>query len=246
MQPVPPDSISADHSPDLPADSQSAPDLRGNHRRRPFRCLAVLLVMLVAVLSVAYYFREPILIGIGQALVYESAIQPCDVAAVFIGGGAERLERAVELYQAGYAPRILLTMPRTLEHGVPSRDLYELERRQCQAVLDYHRIDPRDVHWGPQPFYSTYSEAVYLLEWMRRQGFDSALVVTGYFQSRRAKWSLDRVFQNQSIDIRLVPAPPDLYSATRWWRHEEGIVMVENEYLKNLYYRVRGLFGHPG
>ncbi len=213
---------------------------------RKHRLLAAFLASLLLMLSAAYYFRQPILTGIAKSLVYESEIQPCDVVVVLIGGGERRLERAIELYRAGYAPRILLTMPQTLDHGIPSRDLYEMERRQCQAALDYHRIDPRDVQWGPRPFYSTYSEAVFIHDWMSRHGYDSALIVTGHFQSRRAKWSLDHAFRERDMDIRLIPAPPGLYSATDWWRHEEGIVMVENECLKSLYYRVRGLFGNPG
>lgn len=229
------------------AEPQSSTDFKENDKRnRKRRILAADLVLLLLMLSAVYLFRRPILVGIAESLVYESVIQPSDVIVVLTGGGARRLERAVELYQAGYAPRILLTMPRVLEHGIPSRDLYEMERRLCQAVLEYHRIDPRVVQWGPRPFYSTYSEAVFIQDWMRQSGYDSALIVTGYFQSRRAKWSLDRVFQNTDMDIRLVPAPSELCSATDWWRHEEGIVTVENECLKSVYYRVRGWFGNPG
>ena len=56
---------------------------------------------------------------------------------------------------------------------------------------------------------------------------------------------MQRAIPERWINIMIAPASNDMYSATDWWKHEEGLIMVENEFLKNTYYRIKGVLGTP-
>lgn len=202
-------------------------------------------LFVLSIVFLLYVFRLPLLAAGGALLVYESEMKPCDVAVVLTGGGITRLERAVELLQTGYAPKILLTLPDPLPEGVPYYDLFYTEKVMCQALLDYHKIPIELVAWSQTPYNSTYDEALFLRDWMEQNQCKSAIVVAGYFQTRRAKWVMERAFQGTGRDIRITYPSGDIHSKTDWWTNEEGFIMVENEYLKNVYYRLKGLIGNP-
>ncbi len=227
---------------------------RSWYRNRLIRWLFLMGTFPILLLGGVYVYRIEILTALGNGLVYVSAPQKCDVVVVLTGGGTSRLEKAIELYQADYASHILFTIPEAMPENAPYRDLYTTEQQMCAAVLKLQTIPSGIVSWSTSPFYSTYEEAVFLQNWMKEKNLQSAIVVSGYFQSRRAKWSMDQVFARQESEsgtdpqpthIFIVPATEEIYPVTRWWTHEEGIIAVENEYLKSGYYRMKSLFGTP-
>lgn len=232
-QPVPSDDLQSDSSNPL-----SKPKRRG---------LKKAVVFFVVCLIGLYLFRYFILRSMGNSLVYESEPVITDAIAVLSGGGTVRLEKAIELYQTGLSKRIFITLPEIITEEMPYRDLLETEKRMCIALLELRGIPPDSVYWSLKPCYSTYTEAVLVHSWLNQNQLRSVTVVPGLFQSRRAKWCMDRAFRESGYDYRIAPAPQSVYSATNWWTHEEGIITVENEYLKNVYYRISGFFGaSPG
>ena len=210
--------------------------------RRLFRWVFIPTVVLVAVV---FWFRYPLLRGAAGFLVYESNPKPCDVVIALGGGLTERIEKAVELMQQGYAREILLPLPEELAPDAVYKDLLEMERRMCKAVLELRGVASDKVHWSSEPLYSTYAEIKFIQRWMKQNGDRSAIIVPGLFQSRRAKWTADRMFKGSGCDILVIPAPEQVVSATNWWTNEEGIVTVENEYIKNIYYIVKSVVGEP-
>ena len=105
--------------------------------------------------------------------------------------------------------------------------------------MQHHGIPLDAVEWSPEPYYSTYDEVRFIKRWMDDRGWTSALVVPGLFQSRRAKRVLDHFFDPHVYRLRVIPARGRFVSAAAWWTHEEGIIEVENELLKSLYYQCR-------
>ncbi len=189
-------------------------------------------------------FHQPLLTFLGNQLVYQSELHPVDVITVLGGGENRRVEEAVELYQQGYADTLLLCVPLEVDEDVPYRDLYTIEGRICQAVLDHHGIPAEPIHWATQTFYSTYAEAQFIQNWMRQHHAQSNIIVTGWFQSRRAKWTMEHVFsEKRQNELLYAPAPVKIFSSTQWWKHEEGMISVQNEYLKQTYYLFKYTLG---
>jgi len=214
-------------------------------KRRWLRWLVGILLLSICLLLALTVFHRPLLIWTGNTLVFESELKPCEIAVVLTGGGTIRLERAIDLLETGKARKILMTLPNPIPEGTAYYDLFNTEKTMCQALLDYHKIPPEKVAWSETPFHSTYEEAVFLRGWMEQNQCKSAIVVAGYFQSKRAKWTVDRVFRGSAFDVRIAAASEEFCTANDWWQTEEGIIRVENEFLKNAYYRLKGLVGTP-
>lgn len=183
--------------------------------------------------------------GLAAYLVYQDQPEKSDVIIVLGGGGPVRAERAVELVRDGYAEKVLVTLPKEVGIGVVDGTLINMESLECQSVFYMNGIKDSQVQWSEEPFYSTYSEAQYIRHWLETHGYEKAIVVTGLFQSRRAKWTMDHFMEGSTILVRVVPAEDKYVTPENWWTHIEGIVTVENEIIKNVYYTVKVLLSEP-
>jgi uncharacterized SAM-binding protein YcdF (DUF218 family) len=63
-------------------------------------------------------------------------------------------------------------------------------------------------------------------------------VVTSAYHSRRALWTLRRVFEGSGVEVGLVAVEPGEQSPRpgTWWLYPLGWKMVPGEYVKFLYY----------
>lgn len=210
-------------------------------RRRVFLCLFLAL----AAAEVLYTHRAPVLRTLGRALVSDAEPAASDVIVVLGGGGAVRADKGAELFNRGFSDRILVTLPRESPPGAVYRDTYNLESLEVQSAFARAGVPPERVSWSEGPFYSTRGEAAYIRDWMNARGLKSALVVAGRFQSARARMTFNAFFPRDRYDIRVIAAPGRFATENDWWRHEEGIITVENEWIKTMYYWLRLTFDPP-
>jgi len=178
-----------------------------------------------------------------EALIVRSELKHADALAVLAGSSTyeERARYAAQLFKEGRASRILLTND-NLRSGYSAKDdrnplfvelaLEELKRQGVPA--DSITILPGTVS-------STYEEVLSLRQYADEKKLSSLLIVTSAYQSRRAFWTMRRVFHDSGIAIGLAAVDPGSQSprSTTWWRYRLGWQMVPGEYLKLAYYRVK-------
>lgn len=182
--------------------------------------------------------------GAARALVVRADMARADALAVLSGAGdyEERTRRAAALWREGRAPKIILTDDGlrggwSVEH---QRNLFFVERAaeelrragvpaECIEVVPGVRVT------------STYDEALALRDHARARGLKSLLVVTSSYHSRRALWTLRRVFRGGGTEVGLDAAPPGPLSPTpaTWWCQARGWRAVALEYPKQVYYWLR-------
>ena len=164
-------------------------------------------------------------------------------AIVVMGGSAvykERTQRAAEYYRQGLANRIVLTNDnlRGEWSSAEQRNPFFWERARNNLLS--LGVPAESIEVIAQPVSSTYEEAQALRDYAVAHQLKSLLVVTSAYHSRRALWTLERVFAGTGIQISLQSietgeqTPPPL----TWWLHFRGWRMVVGEYVKNVYYRV--------
>ncbi|MBD3267011.1 hypothetical protein GF373_10105, partial [bacterium] len=161
--------------------------------------------------------------------------KPRDIICVLGGGGYVRLEKGISLYKEGYAPQLFFALPEIIPHGTPYGDLIDQEKTICKAILEYRDVPASDVLWSKKIFFSTFEEITYIKGLLEEKSLQSAIIVPGWFQSRRAKWTVDTIIGSQK-ELLIVPAPEDSFDTREWWKDMDGFIMVENELMKNLYY----------
>lgn len=181
--------------------------------------------------------------GAARLLVINSLpISPPD-AIVVLGGASTYVERtnyAVRLYNSKIAPRIILTNDNQQGGWSSAQQRNPLFVERAEEELLRSGVPLEKIEPILEPVSSTYEEVTLLREYATTHHFHSLLVVTSGYHSRRALWTLQKVFNGSGIDVAIDSVPPGLQtpSAASWWLSAQGWRMVAGEYAKFIYYLI--------
>jgi uncharacterized SAM-binding protein YcdF (DUF218 family) len=171
--------------------------------------------------------------------------EPARADALVVLGGAstyeERAEYAARLFNGGFAPKVVLTDDGQRGGWSQARQSNPFFVERAAEVLEGAGVPPEKVETLPRQTASTYEEASALREYAEARGLSSLLVVTSGYHSRRALWTLGRVFRGSPVRVRLAAVPPGAQTPARasWWLSPAGWRTVALEYPKLVYYRLR-------
>lgn len=204
----------------------------GRWKRMP-RWLRAAFVLL-AVVMLGWSLRYPLLRGLGNFLITEDA--PAQVDAVFVLGGSveDRGVEATRIYQRGWCEQFVFTgapVPSALASlGLDSTEAQCTRNAAVLAGL------PREMTVALDKGTSTFEESEALLQYAVEQGFDTVMVVSNYFHLRRIGMVFRKRFRKEGITVLLHGAPSSDFNERTWWTTEEGLIMLNNEYVKLGYY----------
>jgi uncharacterized SAM-binding protein YcdF (DUF218 family) len=178
-----------------------------------------------------------------RALIVRADLTHADALVVLAGSSAyvERTHLAAELYRAGRAPVILLTNDQEASGWSSAEQRNPLFVERAVAELLKTGVPRAQIEILPQPVASTYDEAHALDDYARSHQLRSLLVVTSAYHSRRAWWTLRRVFVGRDVELGLepvAPGTPETPAPALWWLSARGWRSVAVEYVKLLYYHV--------
>jgi len=196
----------------------------------------ILLVALTVVLGAAalYLARVPVLTAIGRFVVSTDVARPADAIVVLSGSLPDRILEAVDLYQQGLAPRIVLT-----EEGARP-GIADLRRRGVNipqthdlnlSIAEQLGVPRAAIVLLREPANSTMSEAGVTLTYLRETGARSALIVTSKMHSYRAGL-IFRARAGNDIEIVAIASRHDPYSPERWWQSRGYVRRLVFEYQK--------------
>lgn len=199
------------------------------------RTIKVIIVFLI-------FFTGWILIApfLAERLIVEKSLTHADVIVVLGGSSVylERTEKAAEVYKAGVAPKILLTddgeksgWSRTEKRNPPFVEL-------ARANLVAQGVPVENIEIIKPNGSGTVYEAQVLREKARENDWQSILIVTSAYHTRRALRTFEKVFASENIQIGIAApqtgrqTPSPFY----WWLTIRGWNMVAGEYVKSFYY----------
>lgn len=108
-----------------------------------------------------------------------------DVIVILGGGDQGRVQKAADLYESGYADKVLMT---------PAGDRYNGE--ELTSIARHYGVEEKDVLVDTEST-STYSNAQRTIEIMDDNNFESALIVTSDYHLKRAKLAFERLNDNE-------------------------------------------------
>lgn len=108
-----------------------------------------------------------------------------DVIVILGGGDQGRVQKAADLYESGYADKVLMT---------PAGDRYNGE--ELTSIARHYGVEEEDVIVDTEST-STYSNAQRTIEIMDDNNFESALIVTSDYHLKRAKLIFERLNDNE-------------------------------------------------
>ncbi|TXI80293.1 MAG: YdcF family protein [Flavobacteriales bacterium] len=181
--------------------------------------------------------RKPLLQGLGAFLIEEDA--PGHADAIYVLGGApfDRGTHAAELLAHGTAP-IAFTTGSNHSSILKAEGRLVTEAEVTRSAALRSGADPRRVL--PYPYgTSTFEEAKGVLHHARQNQLDTILVLTTDFHTRRVGQVFRKRFRGSGIHVLVASAPASEYDPVYWWTSEQGLLMVNNEYVKTLFYALK-------
>jgi uncharacterized SAM-binding protein YcdF (DUF218 family) len=160
--------------------------------------------------------------NLGYFLVVDDGdVQPADLIHV-LGGRPERLDFGIQLYKAGYAPRLFITggiedvvryRRYAVEQGVPPEAIFP---KESQAV-------------------TTYQEALQLKLFLDQEPhIQSVVIVSSPYHMRRSQLIFDWLLRDR-VSRQFIPVPFELSEHRPvWWANKSTRDIVFSEYLKIL------------
>lgn len=178
--------------------------------------------------------------GAARLLIVNAPLAQADAIAVLSGSAAykERTQYAAELFKGGYGQRIIVTNDNQRGGWSAAEErnpfYYELE----VGELRHAGIPEERIVVMLEPVTGTSDEAVLFRRYAEMQGLSSILVVTSAYHSRRALWTLRKVFQGSNVVVGLESVPTGMQtpSPVVWWLRLRGWRTVPVEYVKIGYY----------
>ena len=166
----------------------------------------------------------------GQFLV-APAQSPVKADLLFALGGdrGARADRVLEIYRAGFAPRILLS-----SEGIHQKGRGAYLTWQASYLVDGGV--PGNILLFDRSSTSSWEEAVNCRRLMQELKLKSVVVVSDPPHMRRLSWIWNKVLAGSGMEYRLVASGMEDWDAAHWWRTSPSAQFVFGEYIKLAYY----------
>ncbi len=169
---------------------------------------------------------QPILSGLGNALVEDNGLQKAQTAVV-LGGDSNgaRIRTAAQLAQAGYIPYVIVDGPKSLLGYESDTTILYAEKQGYAAALFHPLLLPSAVN-------STRTEAEYVGKYLKQQGIRKILLVTSNYHTHRAAYLFRKM--NPGLTVVAIPAADPDFKPNSWWTYRDGQKTFAMEWLKTV------------
>jgi uncharacterized SAM-binding protein YcdF (DUF218 family) len=198
----------------------------------------VLFLILLTISVAAVVTQYPTLLT-RYALLFSvnNATKGADALVVLAGGIIPRLPYAIELYQKGYAPRIILTQARH-----PNQRFKQVWGDEWIVAPGVLRALNTKVPLVYLPSLkkggvtSTFDEAYDLRDYCLKHKFHHLIIVTDMYHTRRALLAFEKVMAGTGMRVEAAGASNDIFSESNWWLTDTGISAYILEGIKYVVY----------
>jgi uncharacterized SAM-binding protein YcdF (DUF218 family) len=198
------------------------------------RVIVWVLGTLIVVGVLVYAGRDAVLTAIGGLLIAHDEPGRADAIVVLSGSLPDRILEAVDLYQAGLAPRIILTREFSLPGMAALRargGTLPEHHEQNLSVAEQLGVPAAALSIMPRATASTLEEARALVAYLRSQQVRTIVLVTSKLHTRRASMTF-RAASGGEIAVAVVPSRYDPFPAEGWWRGRAFVRRLVIEYGK--------------
>lgn len=195
--------------------------------RRKIVCAAAI----PAILALCAAFAVLAFRGAGRWLVCNDALRPADVIVVLSGGMPWRAEEAGRLVRTGYAREVWITLPENPSKQLAAMSIrYIGEEDYSRDVLIHQGVPSAEIAVLPDAIVDTEQEIDVIAREMRRDGMNTAIIVTSPPHTRRVRL-LWRKLAPRNLHAIVRAATEDPYDANHWWRNTGDAFSVAREML---------------
>jgi hypothetical protein len=197
----------------------------------------VFTMVTVVALLLLFIFKNNILRGAGNFLIAEDDLKPSTYAFVLSGGPWDRGNEAVNIFKRKFADTLVCT-GENIPHDFKALGLNMLESEITEKNMlnqDVPKSNILLIRKGT----STQEESEEILAFCKKRAVKQIIVISTDFHTRRIQQVFKKKFRHEGIEVIVRAAPGSSYDAQQWWKSENGLIALNNEYIKQLYYLVK-------
>jgi uncharacterized SAM-binding protein YcdF (DUF218 family) len=187
-----------------------------------FFFIIILVIFLILLLN-----PDLVVKALAQYLVTEDDLKPSDAIVILGGGGTNRIDYGIKLYNSDYGNEIVFS----------DYHEYTIAKQQFEEngiTSNKYFIDMKAE--------STYENALYTKEIAIERGYSSIIVVAGETQTRRAKFIFNKVYKNADIDIIFCADENSVYEPELIFEDKYSREVFTQEVPKLFYYYFKYMF----
>jgi uncharacterized SAM-binding protein YcdF (DUF218 family) len=203
------------------------------------RRLLIASLFILVIAGSIYYYRDSILISLGEYLVTEYPLEKADAIAVLSGSVPDRILEAIDIYKQGYAPIIILTKEEKppgydelLSLGIKVPEGYDIN----QIIALKLGVPAASIVIINERTNSTYSEEQALYNFLRKRNLKSVILVTSKYHTTRATKLFNVVVEGEKVKLITRPSKYDTFDPRNWWKVRRDLKQVLFEYEKLVHY----------
>ncbi|MBS1612717.1 MAG: YdcF family protein [Bacteroidetes bacterium] len=198
------------------------------------RKLFIASTVVLLVLVLLYAFRMPILRAGSTMLMHEDKLEQADAMFILSGGGYDRGNEAVKLFRNGYSRQLVCTGGNpVVELKIFNMDTLEsdmtIANLKRQAVADSNIVQ---IKYGT----STREEADTIIRYCKTHQLKKIILLSSRLHTGRVNYVFRQPFKNADVELIIHGAPSSRFNEYTWWKDEEGLIAVNNEWIKTIYY----------
>ena len=164
---------------------------------------------------------------------------PSKSQAIFILSGAptERSLKASELYKNNLCKNLICTgETHPQDFAALGIDVTEAELTKMSLV---HLNIPDSLVALLKEGTSTQEEANAILKYCIVKNLTAIAIISSKFHTRRIRNVFKEKFSEKGIEVKILGASAIGYNELEWWNNEYGLIALNNEYVKLLYYCIK-------
>ena len=198
------------------------------------RKLLIVFSLLLLTGGSLYLFRAPILSSFATFLIVEDSLQKADAIFILSGGGYDRGNEAAKIFEKGFAPKIICTGGNAMNE-LCVFDIDTLESDMAQANLFQLGISDSVIVMIREGT-STKEEAKIIFDYCKQNNFKRIIIVSSKLHTYRVNNVFRKKLKDAGVDLIIRGAPSSRLSEMEWWKTEDGLIAINNEWLKTFYY----------
>lgn len=182
---------------------------------------------LITFLLVLFIGGYLLLRGAGAFLIVADELTQVKAIVVLSGGDESRMREALELYNKEYGNVIILT-----ETGRELENLDVLHSFDMRIQLMNNGVPSGNILITDIQVGSTVDEAIAVKELLTNRQYNSAIIVTDPYHTKRASIIFRDVFDESPIKLSIRPVTDSWFNSRTWFLSLRGWQYTVLEYLK--------------
>ena len=184
--------------------------------------------------TLLYTFRVPELRWFATALMVQDSLQKVDALVVLSGGSFDRGNEAVKIVKGGYTNKVICTGGNKVGELLVF-NIDTLESDMTVANLRKQGI-PDSIIVVLRKGTSTKEESAQIADYCHQHAIKKIMILSSKLHSGRVADVFKPLLKKQDIEVLVRGATNSQFDELTWWRYEEGLIAVNNEWIKRFYY----------